>query len=180
MGSVAAIADRYARAILELGVEAGTLSSLADEVNRFASAYEAGVDLRAVIENPLVPPEQRDAVLEEVTSRLGMARLAKNTVGYLAHRRRLSLLPDIARRLTSLSDDKAGVMRAVVTSAAPLPESFYSRLAQDLGALVGRTIVFDRQQDPSLIGGVITRVGDNIIDGSLRGRLDQLERQMLS
>jgi F-type H+-transporting ATPase subunit delta len=71
-------------------------------------------------------------------------------------------------------------MRAVVTSAAPLPESFYSRLAQDLGALVGRTIVFDRQQDPSLIGGVITRVGDNIIDGSLRGRLDQLERQMLS
>ena len=180
MASATTIADRYARAIFELGVESNSLSALAEEMQSFAATYDADVDFRSVIENPVVPAEQRAAVLREVGSRLGLGELSRRIVGYLARRRRLAALPDIARRLAALSDEKEGVARAVVTSAGPLPESFYGRLAEELGALVGRRVVLDRRQDPALIAGVVTRIGDNTIDGSLKGRLDQIERQLLA
>jgi F-type H+-transporting ATPase subunit delta len=72
------------------------------------------------------------------------------------------------------------VVRATVTSAAPLSETFYQRLNEQLATMVGKRVVLDRRQDPSLIAGVVTRIGDNTIDGSLRGRLDELERKLLS
>jgi F-type H+-transporting ATPase subunit delta len=180
MSSQATIAERYARAIFELGVETGTLAAVADQVRRFAAAYQSSLDLRSVIENPLVLADQRQSVLREVASRLGLGPFALNTVRYLASRRRLGVLPDIAKRLDSLSDEKEGVVRATVTSAEPLSESYYQRLAEQLSTLAGRKVVLERREDPTLIAGVVTRIGDNTIDGSIRGRLDQLERQLLS
>ena len=180
MGSHAKVAERYARAIFALGVETGTLAALADQVRRFAGAYQSSIDLRSVLDNPLVPVEQRQKVLAEIATRLGLGPFALNTVRYLAVRRRLGALPDIAQRLDSLSDEQQGVVRATVTSAQALPESFYQRLGEQLTTLVGRKVLLDRREDPTLIAGVITRIGDNTIDGSIRGRLEQLERQLLS
>lgn len=174
------IADRYARAIFELGSEGGNLTALAAEIDGFAEVYASSADLRSVLENPLVEAERRDAILREVASRVGLGQLAVNAVRYIASRRRLSALPDIARRLGTLADEKAGVVRAAVTSAGPLPESFYERLTAELERLVGRKVVLDRSEDPSLIAGVVTRIGDNTIDGSIRGRLDHIERELLS
>jgi F-type H+-transporting ATPase subunit delta len=180
MSTQTTVAERYARAIFALGVETGTLAALAQQVRLFADAYGSSLDLRSVLENPLVPAEQRQNVLREVATRVGLGPGALNTVRYLAERRRLALLPDIAKRLDSLSDEQQGVVRAAVTSAGPLPESFYQRLAEQLATLVGRKVVLDRHEDPTLIAGVVTRIGDNTIDGSIRGRLEQLERRLLS
>jgi F-type H+-transporting ATPase subunit delta len=180
MSSQTTVAERYARAIFALGVETGTLAALADQVRRFAATYQSSHDLRSVLDNPLVPADKRQGVLAEVASRLGFGPFALNTVRYLASRRRLGALPDIAKRLDSLSDEQQGVVRASVTSAAPLPESFYQRLGEQLTTLVGKKVVLDRREDPTLLGGVVTRIGDNTIDGSIRGRLEELERQLLS
>lgn len=180
MGSAATVADRYARAIFELGVEDGSLQALTQQLQSFAATYAAELELRGVLENPIVPADKRDAVLRQVATRLSLGTVALNAVRYLASRRRLSILPDVAKRLASLADEKAGVARAEVTSAGPLPESFYTRLAEELGTLVGRKVVLDRRQDPSLIAGVVTRIGDNTIDGSLKGRLEELERRLLA
>ncbi len=180
MSSQATVAERYARAIFQLGVETGTLAALADQVRRFAAAYVESRDLRSVLEKPLVSHEQRQNILTEIATRLGFGPSALNTVRYLAQRRRLALLPDIAKRLDSLSDEKDGVVRASVTSASALSESFYQRLAEQLATLVGQKVVLDRREDPSLIAGVVTRIGDNTIEGSIRGRLDALERKLLS
>jgi F-type H+-transporting ATPase subunit delta len=180
MGSAATVADRYARAILELGVEDNSLPALTQQLQGFAATYAAELELRSVLENPVVPADRREAVLRQVATSLNLGPLAQNVVRYVASRRRLAALPDIAKRLASLSDEKAGVTRAEVTSAGPLPESFYTRLAEELGALVGRKVVLDRRQDPNLIAGVVTRIGDNTIDGSLKGRLEELQRQLLA
>jgi F-type H+-transporting ATPase subunit delta len=180
MSGQATVAERYARAIFALGVETGTLAALAEQVREFAAAYHSSFDLRSVLENPLIPLEQRQKVLAEVATRIGLGPFALNTIRYLAHRRRLSALPDIAKRLDSLSDEQAGIVRATVTSAQPLAESFYQRLSEQLATLVGHKIVLDRREDPALIAGIVTRIGDNTIDGSLRGRLDELERKLLS
>ena len=180
MSGTATIADRYARAIFELGVESGTLSSLAAEIRSFAQAYQDSLDLRSVVENPLLGGDQRDAVLRQIAQRLGLGTIALSTVRYLAARRRLLVLPEIAKRLATLSDEKEGIVRASVTSAGPLPEAFYLKLAAELTHKVGKKVVLDRHEDPSLIAGVLTRIGDNTIDGSLRGRLEHIERQLSS
>jgi F-type H+-transporting ATPase subunit delta len=180
MGSAATVADRYARAIFELGVEDSSLQPLTEQLQSFAATYAAELELRSVLENPVVPADKRDAVLRQVATSLHLGPIALNAVRYLAARRRLSILPEIAKRLASLADEAAGVARAEVTSAGPLPEAFYSRLAEELGTLVGRKVVLERRQDPSLIAGVVTRIGDNTIDGSLKGRLEELGRRLLA
>ncbi len=119
-------------------------------------------------------------MLKDIAGRLGLSPLATTAIRYIASRRRLRSLPDIARRLGSLSDEKAGIVRATVTAASALPESFYEKLKAELEGITGRKIVLDRREDASLIAGVITRIGDNTIDGSLRGRLEHIERQLSS
>jgi F-type H+-transporting ATPase subunit delta len=78
--------------------------------------------------------------------------------------------------LATLADEKAGVVRATVTSAGPLPDSFYERLTKELETATQRKVAIDRQEDPTLIAGVVTRIGDNTIDGSVKGRLAEIER----
>ena len=128
--SNAAIADRYARAVFELGVETGQLERLSEQIRSMARVYGESADLRATLDNPLVEEDARQKLLVELSRRLGLGELAVNTIKLLAQRRRLSALPDIARRLGTLADEKAGIVRAVVTSAAPLSEATYDQLAK--------------------------------------------------
>lgn len=177
--SQAPVADRYARAIFELGVETNLLSEITEQVRRFAETYAGSAELRAVLDNPIVDAEKRDAVLADVAGRLGLSGSSLNLVKLLASRKKLRVIPDIARRLHRLSDEKAGVVRATVTSARPMPDSFYQKLVAELESATARKIVLERKEDPSLIGGFVTRIGDNTIDGSVRGRLNEIERQLV-
>ncbi len=178
--SAAAIADRYAKAVFELADEAGQVSQVAEQFASIAKAYSDSKELRGVLDNPVVSFEQREAILKDVAARLGLKELALNSVRYIASRRRLAVLPEISRRLAVLADEKAGIVRATVISATALGESYFSKLKAQLEKRTGKKVEILREQDPSLLAGVITRIGDNTIDGSLRGRLEALERQLLN
>lgn len=178
--SEAAVAQRYARAIFELGLDEGQLEGLTQQISDMAEAYAGSRELAVVVENPLISHERRDAVLCAVAERLGVRGLALNTIRLLAERRRLVVLPEIARLLLKLSDEKQGVVRATVTSATPLSASYLASLEQELAGLTDRRVVVEHKQDPSLVAGLVTRIGDNTIDGSIQGRLAQLERQLLN
>ena len=179
MSSGGEVAERYARAIFELGVESGQTGPLSEQIRSFANTYASSRELSSVLDNPLVDAAKREAVLQEVAARAGLNGVALNAVRLLAQRKRLGSLPEISRHLATLADEKAGVVRAVVTSATALPESFYERLGKELEAATQRKVAIDRKLDPSLIAGVVTRIGDNTIDGSVKGRLEELERQLL-
>lgn len=174
-----AVIERYARAIFELGVESGQLSGLTQEIGRFADAYQNSRELRVALENPLVPEAERDRVLKDMAARLSVGETGTSAVRLLAQRRRVAALPDIAKRLGGMADEKAGVVRAQVSSAVPLSEDFYQKLAQKLEQRLGKKIVIERITDPSLIAGIVTKIGDNTIDGSLKGRLAALQSQLL-
>ena len=175
--SYGAVSERYARAIFELSLEGG--EDLVEPVQRFAAVYASSSELSSVLDNPLIDPVQRAAILEEVAARSGVTGAALNAVRLLAQRHKLRALPGIATRLRRLADKNAGIVRATVTSASELPESVYQRIESELSSAVGRKILLERKQDPSLIGGIVTRIGNNTIDGSIRGRLDEVERQLL-
>jgi F-type H+-transporting ATPase subunit delta len=177
--AMALAARRYAKAIFELGGETGQLEALTRGITDFAACYAASADLASVLDNPVVPEAQRNAILDELGQRLGTSELALNAIRLLASRRRLAALPGVARRLGELSDDQAGMVRAIVTSATALPDEYYRGLTRELEAALSRKVVIEKKQDPSLIAGVVTQIGDNTIDGSVRGRLSEIERHLL-
>lgn len=176
--SRAVVATRYARAIFDLGVETNTLPELCEKVGRFARLYAESDELKSVLDNPMVELEKRESILRDVADRVGLSGTALNAVRLLAHRHKLTALPEIAKQLGSLSDQKAGLVRATVTTAVRMPESFYERLRGELEAATARRIVIERREDPAIIGGVVTRIGDNTIDGSVRGQLAEIERSI--
>jgi F-type H+-transporting ATPase subunit delta len=173
------VARRYAKALLELGVESGSLKTFVDETSRAAEAYQESAELRAALDNPLVAHAAKKAILTEVAEGLGLSTILKNTLLLLGDRRRLHALPAIAQVLREMSDLREGVVRAEVITAARLNDDYYNRLRAQLEKLTGKVVVIDRRQDPSLIAGVITRIGDMVIDGSLRARLHELRNALL-
>ncbi len=178
--SVESVAQRYAQAIFEIGIEQGNLPALSDEVRRVNEIYEGSDELRAVLGNPLVDMESRRAVLRDVLARLGVGPITTNTLALLAERRRLIVLPYLSRALQMLADERAGVVRATVTSATALSDGYVNELRQQLESSLGKRVQLERRVDPTLLGGLITRVGDRVIDGSLRTRLDRLRQTMLT
>jgi F-type H+-transporting ATPase subunit delta len=178
--SQSAIAERYALAILGLADEGGQLAETVEQLRNAAGAYRESAELRAMMASPAVDASARDQVLKDIGGRLGLSTLSLNALRLMARRGRLSLLPDIADMLGRLADKKAGVLRATVTSARPLSEDYYQKLAAELEKRTSRKVLLERREDASLIAGVVTRIGDHTIDGSLRGRLDALERKLLA
>jgi F-type H+-transporting ATPase subunit delta len=173
-----AIAERYARAIFELGTESKQLAQVSDQIRKFSEVYTSSSELRGVLDNPVIAEDKREGLLKDLGARLGMAPYALNAVRLLASRKRLGALPEIARELQRMADEAQGILRATVISAKPLPESYYQKLIAELEKATSRKILLDKEQDPTLIAGVVTKIGDRTIDGSLKGRLAAIERQL--
>ena len=178
--SVGAVAERYAQALFELGEEEGSLSNITEKLQAFAAVYEQSKELRSTLTSPVLSVEERIAVLTAVAERLGLSPLSVNGLKFMTRRRRLSALLATVARLAELTDKKNGVLRAAVTTAAAMPESYYESLVSQLSAATGKKVILSRVIDEELVGGAIAQVGDTVIDGSIRGKLQKLERDVLS
>ena len=131
--------------------------------------------------HPLVrTAKQLEKVLDQVATRLAAPPLLKNTLKLLADRGRMALLPELAAAFNGLAQTATGQVEAEVTTAAPMPDKYYLELQKVLEKVTGKKVVVVRKQDPSIIAGVITRVGDKVFDGSVRNRLTELKEQLLA
>ncbi len=172
------IAKRYATALLELGGEANQLDALVDEIARAAEAYDSSAELQSAFENPLIPHGAKKLILGDVVERLGLGQTSRSFLGLLVDRRRIRALPAISTRLREMADLRRGLTRAEVLTAMPLPEEYFEKLQRELERITGRKVALDRKLDPSLICGVVVRIGDTVYDGSLVARLKQLKETM--
>jgi F-type H+-transporting ATPase subunit delta len=173
------VARRYAQALLELGVAQGNLDKLVDDLETVAGAWETSQDLRNALENPLVAQAAKKAVMSELVEQIGASPATRNALLLLVDRRRITILPYVARTLRQLADAQKGIVRAEVTTATPLGEAYYTRLQAQLEKMTGKHVVVDKVTDPSLIAGVVTRIGDRIFDGSLRTRLQSVRDALM-
>lgn len=178
--SVGALAKRYARAILSLATEQHQIDKVRSDLSDFAVMWSSSPELRELFANPKFGADARKAALSDITARAGISPLAKNSILYLADRGRLPALPEIVRSFGELAEQQAGAVRAQVTSAAPLTEAYYAQLQRVLEQATGKKVTIDRKTDPSLIAGVVTRVGDQLFDGSLRTKLADLKETLKS
>ena len=166
---------RYARAILGIGQAQNNLETQTAEIERLAEAINGSADLRTVLLNPAFSASQRQEVLSQVCQRLALSKTTQNLALLLLSRGRLPNLPGIARSLRQMVDEVAGRVRVRLTSAKPLDAAAETRIRSALGKATGKTVIVEKSVDESLLGGVVTQVGDVIYDGSLRGELLSLK-----
>lgn len=131
---------------------------------------------RAVFESARVPPAQKLAVVERTLS--GVDPLVLNLARLLVRRRRTSLGPQIAQAFQELVDAAKGISHATVTSAVPLSNEDRAAVERRLIDIAGGPVVLDTQVDENIIGGLVVRIGDRLIDGSTRSRLLALKRRL--
>jgi F-type H+-transporting ATPase subunit delta len=165
------IGRRYAKALFEIGKEEGSLAALSSQITAFAQIYASNEELRLALDNPLVTEDAKRQIVVEIGQRLGFGQTASRALRLVTERRRLRVLPDIAKHLGLLVDVDANVERASVVSAVPLSEAYLRKLRTELERSTGKKVELTQSIDPSLIAGVVAKVGDRVIDGSLRARL---------
>ena len=169
-----AVARRYARAVFELAKDKGTVAEISREISAFADAYQVSSELRDLEQTPGLTDEDRRQVIEELGRRMGASETTVRAVSLLAERQRLAVLPDLVRLLDLMADEHLGLIRAHVTSARALPPDYRAKLEKKLADATGKRVLMTFEEDPALIAGVVTQVGDRVVDGSIRGRLNQL------
>jgi F-type H+-transporting ATPase subunit delta len=175
-GSSLALARRYARALLEVAdrEEGGVALALRDELRAFAALVWGHPALRRALLNPGLGSERRRRALAALAERAGASTLLRRLVDLLAARDRVALLPEVADAYGELSNAARGVVSAEAVSAAALSEAQGRALAAALGAAVE----LRRRVDPSLVGGLLVRMGGRTYDGTVRTQLAALRRRL--
>jgi F-type H+-transporting ATPase subunit delta len=174
------IARRYAKALFELGVAEGSYERFEQELGDLARAYAASPELRIALENPVVKPSEKRAILAAILARLAPSPSVQRFAQLLLGRGRITLLGGIARAYRDLADARAGQVRATVTTATTLAPGDLDRVRRALEKRTGRKVIIESAVDPELIGGVVARVGDLLLDGSVRTQLDEMRRRLLN
>lgn len=174
------VAKRYARALFQLASAEKQTEAYGRQLADFAQAWSASAELRGVFENPAYGPDARKKVVVGLAERLGAGTTLKNGLQLLAERGRLKFIAEIADAFAALAEEGAGVVRAEIVTATDLPESYFAQVERTLAASTGKKVVLVRKKDPALLGGVVTKVGEKVYDGSLRARLMDLRSQMLA
>lgn len=174
------IARRYAKALLEIGVAQRNFDALNRELERVAALYHDSKELSEVLANPVFPLARRQGVVEELVRRLALSKVIRNFLLLLLDRGRIAYLPSIAREHRALVDLQAGRLRARVTVAKALGPQLEARIKATLEKKTGRAVLLETREDPSIIGGVVTQVGDLVYDGSVRTQLQTLREQLLA
>ncbi len=177
---MSAVGRRYAKALLDLAREQGQMDTVLKDVGSVSAAWKESAELRDIVRNPVVPKPALKAVVDAVMDKLGVSKLLRNTVNLLADKGRLGQLEDVLHALEELAEAETGRVRVEVTSAKPLSDAYYTQLTEKLQRATDKQVVLVKKQDPSLIGGVVTRVGDQVFDGSLSNRLSELRETLLA
>ncbi len=171
------IAHRYARALLDIGIERKNFEQLGRELDRVVGLFDSA-DLRELFRNPKFGAESRKQVLTELLRRLMVSPICRNFLHLLVDRARIHYLPDIVEAYHGLADENVGRLRARVTVAHRLSEPEAARLRTVLQKVTGQQVIVEQDEDPSILGGVITRIGGQIFDGSVRAELVALTRRL--
>jgi F-type H+-transporting ATPase subunit delta len=175
----AVVGRRWARALLDLAVEQKLEDTVQKGLDDVAAMLASSPALQDVFVSPNVTPAARIAVIDQLATRTGLSPLLANTLKLLAQKNRLRAVPDIARAFRELSEERGGALRAEVTTAKPLSDAYYAEIEKVLAAATGRRVKIERRTDPTLIAGVVTRVGDQVFDGSLKNRLHELASELV-
>ncbi|KEQ53611.1 F-type ATPase subunit delta [Sphingobium chlorophenolicum] len=177
-GIQASLSGRYAVALFDLARDGKTLDTVAASLAALKAAIAESADFKGLINSPVLSRDAAGKTIAAVASSMGIDALTTNFLGVLAQNRRLSQLPAVIRAYETLLSNHKGEARAEVTSAHPLSKTQITALQKSLKARVGRDVAVDARVDPAILGGLVVKIGSQMIDSSIRTRLNSLAQAM--
>lgn len=175
---VSGLTGRYATALFELAEQNHALDQVAADLATLQSLVGQSADLRHVLRSPLIDRADAGKALAKLVEAASLSDIARKFVGVIARKGRLFVLPQIIEAFLALLAARRGEIKATVTAAQRLTDAQVTALTDELKRTVGPRVKVDIWIDPSLIGGMIIKVGSRMVDGSLRTKLQRLQFAM--
>jgi F-type H+-transporting ATPase subunit delta len=168
------IAHVYARSLFEVAQEQQKLDLVREQIGQVADALEAGRELRLFFFSPYFSTEEKRDGLRRTVE--GADPVVANTLDVLVENHRLPLIARIRREYDRLWEDANDLLPVVVTSAVALDDAVVERIGDEIGRQTGRHVQLTKEVDPSIVGGFVVRVGNAILDASIKSRLESLRK----
>ncbi len=172
------LAGRYAGALFDLAKDQKALDQVHDDLRGLKALLGESVDLTRLIESPAISRDDQVNALTAVAKKAGASALTVKFLGLLAQKRRAFALPDVIDAYAALVSEEKGEVQAEVISAIELTDEQAEGVRKKISDTVGKTVTMTKRVDPSLLGGLVVRVGSRMIDASLKTKLHQLELAM--
>ncbi len=172
------VARRYASALADVIIERSEQVQVQEELAAWEEMIIGNRLLLEAFSNPTVAYEQKEKVLGELIARTKVRPTTANFLRTLLKNQRLADLPQVNAKLAQVLDDRSGVASAQVISARPVSDAIKASLAEKLGQMTGKRIRLSFETDETLLGGIVTRIGSTIYDGSVRNQLRRLGEEL--
>ncbi len=169
---------RYASALFELAKEANSLDQVASDLNGFAGMLDESTDLQRLVRSPVFSAEDQSKAVSAVLAKAGMSQLTSNFFKLVAQNRRLFAVDGMIGAFRALLAQHRGEVSADVTSAVALDDAQLNDLKATLNETMGQDVQINTTVDPSILGGLIVKVGSRMVDSSLKTKLNNLKVAM--
>jgi F-type H+-transporting ATPase subunit delta len=173
------LAKRYAKALLTLGREDGNYQQYGEELNKFVAFWEQQPEFVDAVSNPLYVKDNRKVICQAVAEKLELSQVFRSLLDLMIEKNRLRIVPDVRAYYRKLLDEMASISRAEVASATTLAGEEIAAIKAALEKVTGGTVIVETRVDPGLIGGVVARVGDLVLDGSVRTQLASIKETLV-
>lgn len=173
------VARRYAAALADVVLKTGETNTVQTELKSWAELITSNTDLQTAFRNPAIQHQNKEKVLESLLEKTKPTLTTANFLRVLLQNSRLTELGEINERFASVLAERSGFVAARVTSARPLGETEKSELQTNLEKLTGKKVNLTFDVDENLIGGVVTRIGSTVYDGSVKTQLEELKQQLI-
>jgi len=173
-----AIARRYAKALILIAKEDGNAETYREELETIVGLMDKEPTLEQAVSNPLYKSSSRRNVLLAVIDKLGLSKVIKSFVLLLFDKARINFLRDVTVNYCILADELKGIVRADLTTATELTDETLEQIRSSLSKLTGKDVSLETQMDASLIGGIVTRIGDLVLDGSIKTQLQNMRESL--
>ena len=171
------VASRYAEALFQVGDETDSTDKLYGELKAVVDIVKENKDFSNILRSPLVSKEEKKDLITKVFE----GKLSQNMINFLkilADKDRLALLADIEKDFKVLLNEKNNILEGIVITAVPMKEEEVKELQTKLSAKYNKTVVLENEVDKSVLGGVLVRLGNEEIDGTVKNRLDKMKEQL--
>ena len=177
--SVETVARRYALALADVVVKSGETEIVKNELKTWEEMLTANADLQTAFRNPAISQTDKEKLLNNLIERVKPGKTTANFLCVLLRNNRLTEIGEINGKFASVLEERSGVVSANITSARELSEAQKNEVLLNLELLTGKRMNLEFKTDESLIGGMVTRIGSTVYDGSVKTQLQELKQQMI-
>jgi F-type H+-transporting ATPase subunit delta len=178
--SVETVARRYSAALADVVLETGETEVIKTELAAWNDIFESSPNLRNVFSNPAITHANKEKLLEDLIAKSKPTKTTANFLKILLRNGRLTEMGQINDRFSSVLEERSGIVAAEITSARELPDSERAAFQSNLERLTGKRVRIDYAINKDIIGGVVTRIGSTVYDGSVKTKLETLKEQLIN